>query len=124
MVFSPDGTRLATANPFIRLWDLRNPNQSPVPLEISSTRGTSKSTTFFVLAFSPDGSRLAAGEPDDSIHLFQLGPAAAAYLCTRVWRNLSMDEWRLYIGDGVPYERTCPALPAGHDVANSKSNYR
>jgi WD40 repeat protein len=108
MVFSRDGTRLATtANQFIRLWDLLNLNQSPVSLEISEY-------AFGHLAFSPDGSRLAARQSTDDIHLFQLGDAAAAYLCTRVWRNLSMDEWRLYIGDGIPYERTCPALPDGH----------
>ena len=114
MSFSPDGTRLATANRFLRLWDLRNPNQSPLSLDFS---GHSPRFGVTSLVFSPDGSRLAAGLLDDgSIHLFQLGAAAAAHLCTRIWRNLSMNEWRLYIGDGVPYERTCPALPAGHGV--------
>jgi len=37
-------------------------------------------------------------------------------LCTRVWRNLSMDEWRLYVGENIPYERTCPSLPPGTGV--------
>ena len=111
MAFSPDGTRLVTGNQFIHLWDLRNPNQNPVSLGISEN-----STVTGSLAFAPDSSRLAVSQGDGNIHLFQLGAAAAAHLCTRVWRNLSMDEWRLYIGDGVPYERTCPALPAGHGV--------
>jgi hypothetical protein len=34
-------------------------------------------------------------------------------VCQLVWRNLSMDEWRQFVGDGIPYERTCPNLPFG-----------
>jgi hypothetical protein len=39
--------------------------------------------------------------------------AVAGEVCTRVRRNLTQDEWRRFIGPAVPYERTCPDLPAG-----------
>jgi hypothetical protein len=63
------------------------------------------------VAFSPDGEHLAAAGV--GIVVWPLWKAAADYLCTRVWRNLSMDEWNFYIGEGIPYERTCPNLPPG-----------
>jgi len=105
IAFSPDETRLAIASSTIRLWDLRS---LKAPLVELVTTQWARSVTF-----SPDGSRLAAGGTDGSVHLFELGASAADYLCGRVWRNLSMDEWRLYLGDDIPYERTCPALPPG-----------
>jgi hypothetical protein len=35
----------------------------------------------------------------------------ADMVCERVWRNLTLDEWRQFIGADIPYERTCPNLP-------------
>jgi len=105
LAFSPDGEFLAggSSNETTQLWNLRDPTMPPVSL-----RGPVSS-----IAFAPDGQRLAVGGNDGSVRLWSLGAAAAEYLCTRVWRNLSMDEWRLYVGDGIPYERTCPGLPPG-----------
>jgi hypothetical protein len=39
-------------------------------------------------------------------------------VCTRVWRNLTIDEWDQFVADPtvVPYERTCPDLPSDEDV--------
>jgi hypothetical protein len=65
------------------------------------------------IAFSRDGSRLTLGRQDGSVHSWPLWNAAADSLCARVWRNLTMDEWLQYVGEGIPYERTCPSLPAG-----------
>jgi len=32
-------------------------------------------------------------------------------VCERVWRNLTLAEWRQFMGPDLPYERTCPNLP-------------
>jgi len=50
--------------------------------------------------------------------VWRLWSEAADYLCSRVWRNLSINEWRLYTGESIPYERTCPKLPPGQGVRN------
>ena len=39
--------------------------------------------------------------------------AVADEVCARVRRNLTQDEWRRFIGPTIPYEPTCPNLPAG-----------
>jgi hypothetical protein len=64
-------------------------------------------------AISDNGEYLAIGDAEGNIWLWRLWTAAADYLCTRVSRNLSIKEWRYYVGESIPYERTCPDLPAG-----------
>lgn len=43
--------------------------------------------------------------PTDALDI----PLATA--CQRAGRDLTADEWTRYVGPGVPYERTCAALP-------------
>jgi WD40 repeat protein/predicted Ser/Thr protein kinase len=104
VAFSPDGLRLAAGgvDRTVRMWDLRSPEAPPVRFE-------GHESDILSVAFSPDGLRLAAGGLDGSVRAWHLWSAAADYLCTRVWRNLSLDEWRFYIGEDIPYEQTCPA---------------
>jgi WD40 repeat protein len=88
----------------VRLWDLRQPKAPPLGLR----RGIVSS-----VAFSRDGTRLASGGSDATVVVWDLWTRAADRICTLVWRNLSMEEWRLYVGGRVSYQRTCPNLPAG-----------
>jgi WD40 repeat protein len=128
LAFSPDSARLAIAPQddfFLRLsshdagirtfnvkiLDLRTP--SAPALELPRPQGTLPMLPIVALGFSPDGTRLTAGSLTGQVVTWRLWSAAADYLCTRVWRNLSMDEWRQYMGEGIPYERTCPTLPSG-----------
>ena len=107
LAYSPDGALLAggTTSGSTEVWDLRDPTASPVSLP---GRGGVAS-----LVFSPDHHYLASSTAIGGVYVWSLGAAAADYICTRVWRNLSMDEWRLHVGENIPYQRTCPALPAG-----------
>jgi hypothetical protein len=40
----------------------------------------------------------------------------AKQLCARANRNLSLQEWKLYVGKDACYQRTCPLLPDGEGV--------
>jgi hypothetical protein len=65
------------------------------------------------VAFSPNGQRLATTSDDRTVRLWNLFfDDWVAVGCKLVNRNLSMSEWTHLLPE-VPYERTCPDLPAG-----------
>jgi hypothetical protein len=96
--------------PGIEMWDLRNPS---APAVLILGRIPTRILNMRAVSFSADGKRLTAGNLDGAVVVWRLGLDAADYLCKHVWRNLSMNEWSQYVGDDIPYERTCPALPPG-----------
>ena len=107
VAFSPDNQQLAAGslNSVAWLWNLHQLEVPPLVL-----RG--HTGPVFSVAFSPDGQRLATGSHDQTIRLWQVHTAHLAdVVCERVWRNLTLDEWRQFVGDDIPYERTCPNLP-------------
>lgn len=105
--FAPKGDTLASGSQdkTILLWDLRNPGLAPIVL-------TGHRETPSMIAFSPDGRWLASGDPRE-ILLWARAEVLAERVCDLVWRNLSMEEWRQFVGEDVPYESTCPNLPPG-----------
>ena len=118
---SPDGTRLASASEDkqIRIWLLQEilklgePRSEPIVLK-------GHDGAVFSVAFDPKvdpkGSTLISASADKTVRVWQQSPALAENVCSWVWRNLSMSEWRRWIGEGLPYECTCPKLPRGADV--------
>ena len=61
--------------------------------------------------FSPDGGHVVAASNGGQARVWLLPVAdPLAEACRRVARNLSMEEWRQYLGE-EPYRKTCPALP-------------
>jgi hypothetical protein len=68
------------------------------------------------VAFSPDEALLATVSTDFTARLWN--PFFDDWVsvgCKLVNRNLSLDEWKLLRLE-IPYERTCPKLPAGQDA--------
>ena len=95
----------------VRLWDPARPEAAPAVLE-----GHEDSVN--TVAFAPDG-RLASGSGDGTVRLWLMPETLADLVCTRVLRDLTLDEWRLFVGDPeqVPYQPTCPDLASGEGVA-------
>ena len=42
-------------------------------------------------------------------------------VCSTVLRNLTLEEWHQFIGEEMPYERTCPSLPPSADAVTPTS---
>ncbi len=63
------------------------------------------------VAFSPDGNTLASGSSDHTVILWDVNPESwLKQLCYIANRNFSQKEWREYMGEQRPFEKTCPDL--------------
>lgn len=118
--FSPNDKRLASASydGRIQLWDTDNFNESPIVLE-------DHSSWVWSMAFSPDNKYLISGCVDRLIrkyptHAYEM----AQEMCSKVSRNISKKEWDAYVGEDIPYRKTCAELPPGEGVIilNEESN--
>jgi WD40 repeat protein len=114
VAFRPDGRTLASASyKEIKLWDVT----SDPPAEVATLSGHSGWVNS--VAFRPDGRTLASASYQ-TIKLWDLRfKEWRKALCRKVNRNLTMTEWRTYMGSSRPYEKTCPGLPEHPSVAEA-----
>jgi hypothetical protein len=42
-------------------------------------------------------------------------------ICGKINRNMSIDEWETYVGDDLPYERTCNEYGDGEGAVSGKT---
>ena len=85
----------------VRIWDLRGPDAPPIVFRAGKAAIRS-------VAISAEGGYLAVGDAQGNVWLWRLWTAAADYLCTRVSRNLSLEEWRIYVGESIPLRTHVP----------------
>jgi WD40 repeat protein len=101
--FSHSGKMMATSSSdnAIRVWNLINITKWPVVIDKSSV-------TSFV--FSPDDSHIISAT-DNAVYIWPLQISEMANeLCKLVSRNLTQEEWMMYVGE-LKYEKTCPNNP-------------
>jgi WD40 repeat protein len=99
-VFSRDGARIATAGEdgSARIWD------TGTGAEMCRLAHGAPVTT---AAFSHDDAMLVTGAQDGCVRVWPLRPDdLIGQACRRLARNLTVEEWRRYVG-GEPYRETC-----------------
>jgi WD40 repeat protein len=105
VAISPDGKTLAAGanDGTVWLWNLADIAHPALTATLSGMPGH-----VFSVAFSPGGSQLAAASyDDDTIRLWDTGPAAArAAICANLGQPVSPREWASYL-PGVPYRAPC-----------------
>ena len=91
----------------VRLWDASDPAAPPKVI-------TGHEASVLGVAFSPDGRTLASASADGTIrHVIVSAEELSELVCRTVLRNLTLAEWRQFVGAETAYERTCPNLPPG-----------
>ncbi len=115
--FNHAGTFMATASKdkTVRLWNINRLREQP--LVLSDHRDWVWSVTF-----TPDDEQLLASvhSATETIkgveHTIRAWPTKiphmASILCGMVGRNLTKEEWEIFVGEDLPYELTCEDLPA------------
>lgn len=115
LVFNSNGDRLAVSTSDYRgghavvIWDLSTDTPQPYILPIAFSN-----SDVVAMQFVQEGQSLTLAYRDGTV--IPNYPLAATdnwqkKICTIANRNLSWQEWNDYIGEEVPYKRTCPDLP-------------
>ena len=120
--FDPTGSFLATTSPHggTRLWDPATGLGYDDELVSSARPGSLVShidlPPFLGLrnAFSPDGKLLAVAGVETLAMLWDVDPAVwRQRACAIVGRNLTREEWKLFLPAGTSYRATCSEWPTG-----------
>ncbi len=104
VAFSSDGRLLASTGQdrTIRLWNVEAPEDAPIVLQVPKRHGAS-----LAVQFGPANQILASGSQDGTILMWELTESLAKNVCKKVWRNLTSDEWRQFIGADIPHNHSC-----------------
>jgi WD40 repeat protein len=119
--FDPGGSLLATTTLFgaTRLWDPASGlgyGDELVPGARPESLVPSIELPFLGLgnSFSPDGRLLAVAGVETRPMVWEVDPAVwRRRACAIAGRNLTREEWRLYLPPGTAYRATCRELPTG-----------
>lgn len=104
--FSPDGLLLASAglDKKLQMWVVEHPED--LPIEMTNNTGN-----IWDIAFTKDNNYLVASCNSGEIRVWPTDPRALAELvCPRLTRNMTREEWSLYVEKDKDPEITCKSL--------------
>ena len=105
--FSPDGTTLGSCSydGTVRLWNYLSAEEPPIVMD---------DYDFWItcLAFTAGGDKLITGSADKTIRMRLINTEVLTrLLCADLSRNMTQEEWNLYVGSDIGYSKTCENLP-------------
>jgi WD40 repeat protein len=106
LCFSKDNIKLASGSfdKSVRIWSLSKMEDPPIVLN-------DHRDWVWSIAFSPSGERLLAGCRDNTIRVWPTNAAMLAdFICGNISRNLTLEEWNLYVAPDIPYKKTCAQM--------------
>ncbi len=106
--FSHDGLLLASAglDRKLQMWVVDHVNDLPIVMD-------NNNGYVWNLAFSKNSDHLLASCSDGEIRIWPTDPKTIAdQICPSMSRNMTVDEWDIYVGNDLPYEQTCSNLPS------------
>jgi WD40 repeat protein/energy-coupling factor transporter ATP-binding protein EcfA2 len=125
ITFNHAGTFMASASKdySVRLWNFRNLKEQPIAV--------SDHDWVWSVTFTPDDSQLLAGinsirervgGVDQTIHAYPTNfEVMANILCEKTKRNMTKEEWELFVAEDVTHEKTCENYPLIQSSIGSKS---
>ena len=107
--FNPLLKQMATASndKSLKIFNIRDINDlTEPPVTLSDNEGF-----VLVMQFSPDGQLIVSGSYEGAQNLVSR-PTHVDHLvkdiCTLVTRNMTQNEWNIYVAKDIPLEQTCP----------------
>ncbi len=89
----------------IRIWDIENTEEQPIV--IKNHNGWVNS-----VEFCEGGKRIISSGKDKTIKVTTIDlKVLAAMVCSSTSRNLTTEEWNKYIGNEIPFQKTCTDKP-------------
>jgi hypothetical protein len=104
--FSPDGKLLASAGLDRRLQMWVVDHEEDLPIVMDNNNGN-----VWHVAFANDSKFLVASCNEGEIRVYPTDTRLLAdKICPNLKRNMTQEEWRIYVGSDIEYESTCKSL--------------
>ncbi len=104
--FSHDNKTFSSASydHTVRIWNPDDPKQNPIII-------SGHDSWVMDLAFTSDGNRLISASNDKTVRLFEVNSdLMSSNICSRVNRNLSLNEWVAFVGKDIRFKELCPKI--------------
>ncbi len=106
--FSPDGLLLASASydKKLHMWVVDHEDDLPIVMDDKSNHGN-----IWKMSFTSDSNYLLASCNDGEVRVWPTDPRMLAErVCPKLKRNMTKEEWEIYVANGIDYESTCQSL--------------